>query len=389
MKSSPQTFLGDYSPDDLPQRFSTPERRSEQMEDAVRDWFEVLADRFPSPMSNAQIADLLRMFARAPHLSLRNAILLSIQCPEASNLGTFDYHTEFYDNTVKRGEKALYLFDTIIDKKCPGCGRGAFEHDVDRYTTPDCSSSPSVSWETGVVTTTPRAMFDESQLVGSTELPSESPIKTGPAKAGQDEYKPDFSEGDETTPYTVQIPPMESAEDLVAGFPALAAELGIAFKWVAPEEWDETALVVDDTIDCYTLEPRVRAVAHDDYERLAGSVLTKFAWVLIAYDTNSTVEVKKRQSEAQAIAYSVALACGHGTEFTLDIFERPPDFEAWSGEGPDSLRVRLERVSDGISSLLSGVIGATQASSPFQASPAAVRMDGTRTQGASSSTSLE
>lgn len=360
------TLIDGHAPCDTPHSFACTDNRAEAMQSVVDGWFDTLSNNFPSPIVNAQVDDWLSMQARVPFASVRNTLLLSVQCPEARRLGTFEYFEANFESHIKQGESALYLFDSIIDKQCPNCEKGAFEHNLsNRYTAPDCTDIPPVSWDTGIIQYSPRPIFDASQLATTDELGRDGPIHIAPLITTSDQYEFDLSANADITPIPTEIPHIASADALVEGFSDIATEMDISFSYVDRESWESTQMVQDSSRDLYSLNPIVRAVDHDDSQRLAGEVLRALAYTDLAYETTATIEMKKRKAEAEAAAYAVALACGHGTHYSLDRFSTPPDIQVWGGDSKADLRERCVRIQSTVATMINAITKVSRKHSTF------------------------
>jgi hypothetical protein len=348
-------------PQEGDRRFTNADSRPYQMLTAVSEWYDALAHNLSTPMGNAQLDDWLRMQARMPYASARNTILLAAQKPDATELRTFEGWTENNDCSIKSDESAIWLWDPIVARQCPECGRGHFDHDSadSRTDTVDCTDVDPSGWDRAVVKYTPRALFDRSQIAGLWGATEDStPPRINPPIVGPDEYQPDLSEDSDPAPIPAQLPDVLSPEDILAALPDVAEALSFSFTHVPPENWDRIELVVDSGRDLYTMEPAVKALDEGDPAERLPRLLEAFAYMELGYEVTETTEIRKRSKEAKAAAYATAIALGHGTQFTLPDFTTRLTFEKWADDDTDTLEARLTRIQTTVATLLDAFINA-------------------------------
>lgn len=352
LMSTDDVALQGHAPWDRTRRFVDRDDREHAMHATVQTWYDELAHRLSTPMGNAQLDDWLRMHARIPFASVRNSLLLSAQCPEATELGTFDFWTSQYDCSVAPTETALWLWDPVVAPACPGCGRGAFAHDItDRTETPACSSSPPTQWDHEIVKYTPRALFARAQLRGLPATDASGPVHIRPPRVTTDEHRPDLEGANDITPDPGQLPAYETPAAILDDMPAVADTLSITYTTVPPAEWDHVEPVTDTARDAYSLQPTVKTIATGEPARRVGDLLTTIAYIDLAYEVTDMTEIRKRSAEAAGAGYATAIALGHGTRFTLPTFESPPTFGCWAPDDTATLRERCLRVRDTIAAL--------------------------------------
>lgn len=353
--------LQDNFPQEGERRFTDTESRPYQMLTAVSEWFDALAHNLSTPMGNAQLNDWLRMQARLPYASPRNTILLAAQKPDATELRTFDGWTKYEDCCVAADESAIWLWDPIIARQCPACGRGHFDHDSpDSRTDPvECTDVPPSEWDRDIVKYTPRALFDRSQMVGLSEPSEDTVPRISPPIVAPDEYQPDLAEDADIVPDPAGLPTFSSSADVLEVLPDVAESLSFSFTHVPPANWDRIELVIDGGWDIYTLEPAVRALDEGAPESRVPRLLETFAYMELAYDVTDTTEIRKRELEARAAAYVTAITLGHGTNFVLPAFTEPLTFKKWATESPEALQTRLERIQRTVATLLDAFLDTT------------------------------
>lgn len=338
--------------------FDEPESRPDEMTAAVRDWFTTLQHNLPTPMGPAQLDDWLRMLARLPYASVRNTILLSGQCPDVAELRTYDgWAATRAGETVSglRGASAIWVWDPVVARKCPGCGRGHYAHDVEHDDEPvACTEVPPHRWSVDVVETTPTPVFADSQLDGATGEASTS-FGVRPPTAGPEDHRPDLSEDAMATPDPGRVPRIDSPGELVSVLEAAAGELPLRLSLEDGDAWSFLEPVVVGGRDTYTLSPTVRGDGSASPARLSAGLLRAFGEVLVAPDLTDTATLRQRRVEASGIAYAAAIALGHGTRFELPV-GAPTDLDAWGHDDDATLRGRCRRIRQGVASVLEAVI---------------------------------
>jgi hypothetical protein len=360
MSSHAQIGLQNHSPWEGERRFVDTDPRPQEMRQAITTWYSELGTNLSTPMGNAQLTDWLRMQARIPYASARNAILLAVQQPDASELRTFDGWVEQHDCTVRNDETAIWLWDPIVARQCPECGRGHFEHEdaTGHNDSVSCTETPPSQWERTTVKYTPTALFAREQMSGLPPASTDGPIHIRPPTVGSDEYRPDLDENAAVAPDPGRLDSYPSPDAVLETLPAVADELDFSFTHVPPENWDRIEPIVDSGRNIYTMERTVKAVDEGDPALRVEKLLETFAYMVLGEGISETTEVRKRSTEAYATAYALAIALGHGTRFTLPGFTDPPTFKKWEPDSPETLRERCERIQHTLATLVDAFVKA-------------------------------
>jgi hypothetical protein len=331
---------------------------------AVDEWFEALQHNLPTPMGPAQLDDWLRLQARVPYASVRNTILLCGQCPTVTELRTYDgwaAATSGPDAPALRGASALWLWDPVVARQCPGCGRGEFDHDTetDDAAVP-CTDVAPHRWAYAVVKTIPTPLFAREQLATRRDAPTgpaASTVGVRPPTAGPDNHHPDLSEAGDATPDPGRLPVVATPSELVALLEAMATTLPLTLAMDTTDSFAFIDPAVVTTRDTYTLTPTVKANPTAPPEDLATALLRAYSKVLVAPDITAHDELRRRALEADAITYAAAIALGHGRRFDLPV-DPPHDLDRWGHDSVPTLQTRCARIQEGLAQLLEAAIAA-------------------------------
>lgn len=363
MSSSPTEITG-YGPYDLPLTVNSNQQdRKATLSELVDGWFKALADTIPSPGAHEQVFDWLRMQSRIPYASVRNTILLLLQCPEASMLGSYEWWDQRHSRQIAHNESAIWLFDPIIAPVCPECSTPFYDlpHD-DRQSAPPCCSTPPGQWSYAVAETTPTPLFDSSQIreTGTPPHPEAKrspkathPPRINPPQVTSDEYAPDLSEDADLTPTPEYLPAYASEKAFSDGVIDAVEFLEATVKVVPAETWSEYSLTRHVKRDPFTLSRTIRAVSPADAPRVGGALLSQLAAVLLEYDVTTMGEMNTLQSDAELVAYAVAVALGHGRQFTASEIDAQPSIGHWGQKSPDEIRQTCVQLHDCIATILS------------------------------------
>lgn len=338
-----------------PTTLESTETRETQMERLVDEWASALEHNITTPMGAAQIEDWIRMQARIPHASPRNAILLIAQQPAATDLKTYDgwiKNTPGQQHTALRGTSAIWLWDPLVARQCPTCGNAHFEHDVDDRTDPvSCTEVPPAQWNYAVIRSTPTALFAREQFTSASH-PTDSPPRIRPPTVGPDEHSIDLSEDRDPAPDPGRLPTYRTAAGLRDDLPAVAERLPIQFKQIPEAEWSRINRVELRGRDTYTLQPAIEVLesAHDS--RFVTTVLHHMAEALLCPDLTGGTTYRQRRVEVALATYGVCLALGHGTAVNLDIEPPYDELERWGSDSSAELIARCRSVQTMIGKLL-------------------------------------
>lgn len=347
--------------------FTDADTRTKKMEATVDEWFQAFQHNLPTPMGLAQLDDWLRMQARLPYASVRNTLLLCGQHPTATELRTYDgwaAASSGPDAPHLRGASAIWIWDPVVARQCPGCGRGHYAHDVSNSDdTVECTDIDPGRWEYGIVDTTPTALFARDQWSdGFTTPPDDSQkdatVSVRPPTAGPNEHRPDLSEDASRTPDPGRLPKPTSPAALLECLKDLAEPLPLQLEFVDSNSYSFVEPAVVGTRDTYTLIPRVQADPQTAPSTLAAELLRDYSEVLVAPDISDHDELRRRRLEAEATAYAAAIALGHGSRLQIPI-DVPTSVDQWGHDSIATLQTRCTRIRNSLAHVLEAAISTT------------------------------
>ncbi|WP_148412911.1 ImmA/IrrE family metallo-endopeptidase [Haloferax sp. KTX1] len=283
------------------------------MHDTLEDWITDLLDETTTARTSEAFQRWLDAQSRFHDYSARNALLISLQYPDATHVAGYRrWQTEF-DRQVSEGESAIWIWAPITAKVCPTCGEPKASHDD------DCESDgvPSTEWPTQLRSFKPVPVFDVSQTTGE-PLPS----------------LPTETYGD--------------AVDLVSVLCAAADSLGVDVSLVSPSEWSHGAAR---GVCTFTRgqRPNIEVRQRPNEADMATTLVHEFAHGLLHADRTSLPERSLREVEAEAVAYLV------GRQFGLDVSNSAFYLAAWADEEAESVLERLNRIRSVTASILGAV----------------------------------
>jgi len=338
-----------------------PATRETQMQSIVDEWLESLTAHITTPMGPAQREDYLRMQARIPYASVRNTVLLTAQAPQATELRTYDGWTSppgGAHEAAFRDTSALWLWDPIIDRECPACGGGLFEHDTADDSV-SCTDVPPARWDYNVITASPTPLFSRQQLSDPSNTAANTPVHIRPPAVGADEHRPDLSEDADYTPDPGRLPAFQNAAAVQHALPSMAAELPVRFTRVPKEDWQLYSYASIGSRDTYTLHPTVKAVDAAPAAEQVPAVLEAFAEAILMPDVSAGATYRKRRVEVAAATYAACLTLGHESRFTLDVPSPISEFDRWGHDDAATVRQRLTRIRHAVCRLIQAAVLAT------------------------------
>lgn len=143
--------------------FDETDTRSEEMNNSIAAWVEQLSDLVNKAKTSEEFHEWLDVQSRFHDYSYRNTLLITLQCPHATQVAGYNTWREEFDRYVKEGEQAIWIWAPIIAKQCPECGNSPSYHENS-----DCNydeKSPD-EWTRGLVGFRPVSVFDVSQTTG-------------------------------------------------------------------------------------------------------------------------------------------------------------------------------------------------------------------------------
>ncbi len=297
--------------------FSDAPTRTDEMHDALDNWIADLLDETTTAHASDAFQRWLDVQCQFHDYSARNALLISLQCPDATHVAGYrTWQTEF-DRQVSEGESAIWIWAPITAKVCPACGEPKSGHDD------DCESDgvPYSEWSSQLRSFKPVPVFDVSQTTGES-LPSL-----------------------ETATYG-------DASGLVSALCAAAESLGVDVSLVSPSEWTHgAARGVCEFPQGH--RPSVAVRQRPNEADMATTLVHEFAHGLLHADRTSLPEQSLREVEAEAVAYLV------GRQFGLDVCNSAFYLAAWASEDAESVLERLNRIRSVTVSILGAVDDAT------------------------------
>jgi hypothetical protein len=287
-----------------PVSFGEKETRKDDMEAATEQWLADLKESIGTARSSDLFESFLDAQARFHDYSRRNRLLIQMQCPAAKRVAGYHTWQNEFDRHVKAGEDAIWIWSPIITEKCPECGNGEKYHNIEGC---EYDDKPPEAWEEGCVGFRPTPVFDISQTEGE-PLP-ELPMEVGGSVSDQD---------------------LAAAVDT-------GEDLGFDVEIVQEEDWDEASQGY-----CKETENgvEVRTKAQESNAQTFAVLVHEFAHGLLHTGEMSEVERKKREVEAEAVAYAV------GRHIGLEMERAQWYLASWDDEAEAEIDERLDRISE-------------------------------------------
>lgn len=282
--------------------FTETDTRREAMHRAVDGWLEMLATELEAGDGHERVVQWLEMQATFPAYSVRNAILLALQAPDATELATQQDWADAYERTVLSDADPIWLLEPDYAPYCPACEQRHPDHEAG-----DCTDDPLVEWPYAIIGYTPMAYYDVTQTEGRS-------VPNAAAPATQSA----------TTRFTRVL--------------AAAPRLGIDLRVVDRADWAHgpvTARFAGLTSDG---RPRVEVHTREGGPTDSVGVLQAYAMARLHALADPSV-VMARGGDALA---ATGIVC-----VERDIaFDAPRlSLGAWQGDDADVLRARLTRIT--------------------------------------------
>ena len=99
------------------------------MERTVNNWFDCLATELDSGDGHDRVASWLDVQARFPRETVRNALLIARQQPEADRVASERVWEEEYEREVCADTEPIWLWEPQIEPCCPECDQAVADHD--------------------------------------------------------------------------------------------------------------------------------------------------------------------------------------------------------------------------------------------------------------------
>jgi hypothetical protein len=296
--------------------FDDSDTRADEMREQLDAWVEDLADLTDEAQASEQFQQWLDVQSKFHDYSARNTLLIKLQCPEATKVAGYHTWKDEFDRQVQAGEEAIWIWAPIITNKCPECGNSPSYHER-----ADCEYDETEpdEWSRGLVGFRPTSVFDISQTEGEPlpELETEAHGET---------------------------------DGLVEALLEATDDIGVDAHIVPPEEWThESASGVCKRRSPTTTNPVVEAVDRENRADLASTLIHEFAHAKLHFGCEEEPERASREVEAEAVAYIVS------RYFGLDADNAAFYLAAWDGDAPETVRDRLDRISQTATDIIDAV----------------------------------
>ncbi len=286
--------------------FDETDTRSEEMNSSITAWVEQLSDLVDEAQASEEFHEWLDVQSRFHDYSYRNTLLITLQCPHATQVAGYNTWRDEFDRHVKEGEQAIWIWAPIIAKQCPECGNSPSYHENSAC---EYDETPPDEWTRGLVGFRPVSVFDVSQTKGEA-LPDLDTAASGGGK------------------------------EFVSALLDAPDRLEIEARIVPPDEWDHgEARGVCKRRSVFTMQPVVEVVDRDNQGDLARTLIHEYAHAFLHFDLEDSTERSKREVEAEAVAYVV------GRYFGLDTSGSALYLAAWQDEDAKAITDRLGRIS--------------------------------------------
>jgi len=287
---------------DTTKSFGDKDTRKDEMSDAIENWVKELAKKVEKTSESEEFKEYLDVMSKFHDYSRQNQALILFQKPEATRVAGFNTWKNDFNRTVKEGEEAIWIWAPIITKKCPKCDNAESYHNMI-----DCEydDEKPEDWDRGVVGFRPVPVFDVSQTEGE-ELPD---IDTSA-----------YGESEEL--YNALI---ESSDSL--GVPSVEIQKEEEWKHGSAKGISKKSNGAVQVLKQENKADQTRVLIHE------------YAHTLLHSGITEVEEKDKREVEAESVAYVV------GRHFGLDVENSSFYLASWSGEEPEAIEERIERVS--------------------------------------------
>ena len=289
--------------------FGEKDSREDEMRESTEEFVEDLIDEAQSASESETFKRFLDAQSAFHDYSMRNTLLIQMQCPNASRVAGYRTWQDEFDRQVQSGESAIYIWRPIIAKQCPECGNSPSYHESAGCEYDDTDPE---EWSEGIVTFRTASVFDVSQTEGE-------PLPTLPSEA----------EGEAD----------ELLSDLLDAGDDLVNDVAI----VDADEWTNgSAEGVCNHAD------RTIEVKDGENAAVAGTLTHEYAHAVLHQDRAGT-DQQERELEAEAVAYVV------GRHFGLDVSGSGFYLAAWENDDGEEIRDHLKRINKAASSIISAV----------------------------------
>jgi hypothetical protein len=282
--------------------FDESDNRSDEMTETVTQWIDELVDRVREATGTELFQEWLDAQSAFHSYSVKNALLIRRQCPNATRVAGFHTWRNEFDRHVQKGESAIWIRRPIITERCPKCENSESYHD--RIGCDYNETSPE-QWDEGLVGFSPAPVFDISQTEGE-ELADLPTAATGDGSA----LRTALLDASESLAVTVEIVPTA----------------------------DWTNGTADGICNFETARPSVEICERETDAAVAGTLIHEYAHAIL-HDGETDADRAQKEVEAEATAYIVGRHYGlnmEGSSFYLS---------SWAGDDPEVIRERLDQIN--------------------------------------------
>ncbi len=282
--------------------FTETDSRRDDMSEAIEEWIDELTENVEEFQESEEFKEYLDVASKFHNYSLNNQALIKMQMPEATRVAGYKTWESKFNRTVKEGESAIWIWAPIITNKCPECGNSKSYHNNIGC---DYDEKEPSEWSEGVVAFRPRHVFDVSQTEGE-ELPELNTEAYGNAEGLKNALLQSSK--------NLEVPVVEIQDE---------------------SEWNHgnaRGVMHKDT-------GAVEVLKRENEADLVRTMIHEFAHYLLHMDEQDKTEKSKREVEAESVAYVV------GRHFGLDVSNSAFYLISWSGDEPEAIKERLNRIS--------------------------------------------
>ena len=298
--------------------FTETDSRKDEMHDTIEDWIQDLIDATEEARANEEFQEWLTVQSKFHDYSYRNTLLIKLQKPDASQVAGYHTWKNDFDRYVQKGESGIWIWAPIITKKCPDCGNAtSYHNNIDC----DYDDTDPDSWERGLVGFKPTTVFDISQTEGE---PLPEPDISAETHGDGAELVDDFLDAGELLDLDVTVVP--------------------------EDDWEyEGKKGVCKGRSMYDLHPIIEVVDRENKADLVRTLAHEYAHAKLHFGVDDREEKRKREVEAESVAYAVA------RNFGLDPENSGFYLASWTDDEEDILRERLQRISSTIQTIIEAI----------------------------------
>jgi len=317
-KTTPQSDEQDVDQNRSRASFTEMSSRKNEMHDTIKNWIQDLIDATKEARADEEFREWLSVQSKFHEYSYRNTLLIKLQKPDATQVAGYHTWKNDFNRYVQKGESGIWIWAPIITKKCPDCGNAPSYHDSIGC---DYDDTDPDSWERGLVGFKPTTVFDISQTEGEPLLEPDISAET---------------HGDGT--------------ELVDAFRDAGELLDLDITIVPEDDWEyEGKKGVCKGRSMYDLHPIIEVKDRENKADLVRTLAHEYAHAKLHFGVDDRGEQRKREVEAESVAYAVA------RHFELDPENSGFYLASWADDEEDILRERLQRISSTIQTIIDAI----------------------------------